>query len=211
MQFDTEQLAERSEAGTTNSVGASLEVVPRSEFKGQIFHGNLAALGARHGAGAVRRAIEACDGPVGEALRQGSLRPSGWYPAAWVSELVRAVCEVSGSGPEFARELGRDAVLSDRRGIFRPVLSFASPERILPIAPLVYGLYARGPKQALITRGSGEVRVRWTGCRGFDLHIRALHVGATLGLIDVAGGLDAEVREVPGRPDDELELHATWR
>lgn len=211
MQFDAEQLAARSEAGATSTVGASLEVVPRSEFKGQLFHSNLAALGAHHGAGAVRQAIEACGGAVGEALRRGTLHSSSWYPAGWVSELLRSICEVSGRGPELAAQLGREAMLSDRRGIFRPVLSFASPERILPIAPLVYGLYVRGPKQALIARGSGEVRVRWTGCRGFDLNIRALHVGATLGLIDIAGGLDAEVRQVPGRPDDELELHATWR
>jgi hypothetical protein len=211
MQFETEQLVEPSNASATSTAGASLGVVPRSEFKGQLFHGNLAALGARNGAAAVRSVIEACEGPVGEVLRRGTLQSSGWYPAGWVSELFRSMYAVTGCGPELGRELGREAVLADRRGIFRPVLHFASPERSLPIAPLVYGLYVRGPKQALLERGRGVVRVRWTGCRGFDASIRELHVGATLGLIDVAGGIDAKVEQVPGRPDDELELHATWR
>jgi hypothetical protein len=207
----SEQPIEASDAGTATSTGQSLGVVPRSEFKGQLFLGGLTALGARHGAGALRRVLDGCEGPVGDALRSSKLQSSGWYPAAWVSELYRAVHRVVDGGLSVERELGREAVLADRRGIFRPVLHFASPERILPIAPLVYGLYVRGPKQAVLERGPGVARVRWSGCRGFDASIRELHVGATLGLIDIAGGEGVEVEQIPGRPDDELELRATWR
>lgn len=211
MQFEGEQLGESSDDAPVRVVGAALGVVPRSEFKGQLFLSNLTALGARAGSGAVRRAIDGCEGPVGEALRRGALHSASWYPAAWVREFLRSITAVLGGGPELARELGREAVISDRRGIFRPVLQFASPERILPIAPLVYGLFVRGPKQALLERGVGRMRSRWTGCRGFDERIRELHVGATLGLIDIAGGVGGEVEQVAGRPDDELELYATWR
>lgn len=157
MQFEGDQLVDSSEATPIRVAGAALGVVPRSEFKGQLFLSNLTALGARAGSGAVRRAIEGCEGPVGESLRRGALHSSGWYPAAWVREFLRSVCVVLGGGPELARGLGRDAVVSDQRGIFRPVLQFASPERILPIAPLVYGLYVRGPKQALLDRGVGRI------------------------------------------------------
>jgi hypothetical protein len=180
--------------------------------KGVAFRSTLNALRGVRGSDAVAATLDQLEAPFAESLRLGGLSASAWYPLASYRALLAAARRATRSGPELLRALGREASLTDFRGVYRVVAFVLSPQRLIAQAPRAWALYFDSGAIEIVEAREGMARARYTNCAGFDRNVWERAIGGSLGLLEVCGAQHVRLRVVSGGGDgdDSLDLEARW-
>jgi len=174
-----------------------------ARFRGQAFRSLLGAIGATCDSAALDEVLALLPTEAGSLLRRSEIVGTAWYPVEWLAALHAAAQAVTGRGPELARELGRDAMRMDARGIYQFVLRFVSPESLIRHAQLLVGLYVEGPRLTVgrVVPGEGHVTFRFDNALGYDSNVWLGVLGSCEALIELAGAYAPRARCVDGGGD----------
>lgn len=186
---------------------------PDFKAKGISFLGILRAVERQRGAEVRDRIVEALPGEVGEAVRVSEIIASGWYPIAWYAELLRAVVDVLGGGPEMVRRLSAAAVIDDFSTIFKLVRLILSPERVLQMAMKVNSRYLSGGAIDVLESKSDRFRLRATDYHGYNRLLWADFLGGAEGVLTLMKARELESTLIAGgdNGDDWAEFLFRWQ
>lgn len=165
------------------------------------------------GAGAHAKAMALMPASVADGYRYGTLLSASWYPISWYREVLRAFRTATGSGPELPRRIGALAVQHDMRGAHKRLVAwFASPQTLLGLSQRLFSTYYDTGRVEILASRKGFVRMRATGCTGWDLNMWSELAGSSEAMLIVAGARQVRVRAVSGGQDgdDHHELEAEW-
>jgi hypothetical protein len=165
------------------------------------------------GVAAHERAVALLAPEVAEAYRYGTLLAASWYPISWYRDVFRALRAATGAGPELPRRIGALAVQHDMRGAHKRFVAwFSSPQTLLSLSQRVFNTYYDTGKLEIIDSRAGFVRMRATGCIGWDLNMWSELAGSSQALLEVAGARHVRVRAISGGQDGDHqhELEAHW-
>lgn len=196
-------------AERTKTLGRSLE----PKVKGVAFRTVAHCFLELSGAPAHERAVTLLTKEVAEAYRYGTLLPASWYPISWYREVFRAFRAATGAGPELPRRIGALAVQHDMRGAHKRFVAwFTSPQTLLSLSQRVFNTYYDTGRVEIVEARAGFVRMRATGCIGWDLNMWSELAGSSQALLEVAGARHVRVHGVSGGQDGDQqhELEAHW-
>ena len=185
---------------------------PELEAKGQSFHSVLAAFEELRGPALVAAVKQEIGGEFGEALRFGSLLPSGWYPVAWYRELFKTGAELAPDVLNMGREAGRLSGAREIRGIYKVIFRALSTETIALQAPRLFKLFYSGGKVEVLESNKKFARVHYSECFGFDRHLWQDLLGGAESIFAATGAKDLRIRveEGGGNGDHQMLTTATW-
>lgn len=175
---------------------------PEARIRGQAIHSALSAFSTLHGADAMKQVVASLPEPIGPTLRDAELKTAGWYPLPWLRIVHRVAREVSGEDVTLSRKLGFAATQADARGIYNPLLSFVDPSQLFRHAERVLELYVEGPAVTVHFADRGHAEATFEAMNGADESIWMNILGATEGLISLAGGIDATAAVIGGGGDE---------
>jgi hypothetical protein len=165
------------------------------------------------GAPAQERARALMEPAVLEAYRYSTLLSASWYPISWYRDVFRAFRAATGAGTDLPRRIGALAVRHDMKGAHKRLLAWlTSPQTLLGLSQRVFSTYYDTGKVEIVESRSGFVRMRASGCVGWDLNMWSELAGSSQALLETAGARHVRVRGVSGGHDrDEAhELEAHW-
>jgi hypothetical protein len=150
---------------------------------------------------------------LARAVRTDAFYSTSWYPLTEYYALQLSAQRATGRGPELARELGRDAILDDFRGIYKVLLSVLSPEFLFKRSPMVFSRYYDTGKLEITRAEHGVADARFTGCTGFNQTLWEDTLGGCLGLLEACGARNVEMTIHEGGEDGDDHLYgtATWK
>jgi hypothetical protein len=150
---------------------------------------------------------------VARAYREGTVLAASWYPIAWYREVFRAYRRATGLGPELPRRIGRLAVQHDMKGVHKRFVAWlTSPHTLLSLSQRVFNTYYDTGSLAIVESQSGYVRMKATGCIGWDHNMWSELAGSSESLLEAAGATRVRVYGLSGGQDgdDSHELEAKW-
>jgi hypothetical protein len=165
------------------------------------------------GSAAHDRARALLDTPVLDAFRYQTLLPASWYPISWYREVFRAFRSATNLGPELPRRIGAAAVRHDMKGVHKRLVAWlTSPQTLLGLSQRVFNTYYDTGTLAIVESHGGYVRMRASGCVGWDLNMWSELAGSSQALLEVAGARHVRVRGLAGGHDrdEHHELEAHW-
>jgi hypothetical protein len=185
---------------------------PEIEAKGQSFYSVLAAFEELRGPALVSAVKQKVDGEFGEALRYGSLLPSGWYPVAWYRELFRTGAALAPDVLNMGREAGRLSGAREIRGIYKVVFRALSTETIALQAPRLFKLFYNGGKVEVLESNKKFARVQYRECYGFDRFLWQDLLGGAESIFAATGAKDLRIRieDGGGNGDHHMLTTAAW-
>ncbi len=180
--------------------------------KGVAFGTVMKVVAELRGAALAERALEAMSDEVRDALRFRTIIAAGWYPVPWYRAMWSGVLAASGEGADFVRVVGRAAIESDFNSLYRAAFRMLGPRTLLSLGVKHFGhIYDTGSVEVVDAR-SNSVRVKWTGCTGFDRTMWLEVFGSCERLAELAGGKEARMQAVEaGGDDDRCVAIAHWR
>ena len=186
----------------------TLRGVPSVQVKGTNFHTLLACMRSQLGADKTQEIVAAVVGPAGEALRDGSIGHTGWYPSAWLSAVYQAAIVLTGAN-DFPQEMARVSVKRDLGGIYR-LLTFAlTPESSLKRAPRIFQTYFRGARMNMLESSTSHAILEFE-CPGFDEYLWADLRGGATGVVEACGGKNVTVVTLPQPNADKMRVRVRW-
>jgi hypothetical protein len=192
-------------------VGTS--VAPEPRVKGVAFRSIDACFLELRGEAASNKARELMHADVRNAYRSGLLLSASWYPISWYREVFRAFRAATGDGVELARQIGYCSSRRDMQGVHKQLLAWlVSPQRLLSFSQKFFsGYYDTGTFEVLES-GRGFVRVRLSGCVGWDQNMWVEIAGSSLALLEIAGAKNVRLRMLSGGRDGDTgcEMEAHW-
>jgi hypothetical protein len=199
-----------NETRPRQSSQVSVPTVPRA--KGLAFRTFLNTLEAIRGKETYNAALTAMPREMVEALRYGKLIASGWYPLDWYNAMLKAIVSTSNEGDRVIREIGREAIRADLKGIYKLVFKVLSPETLYSVSSRIFSSYFDTGKAEPLEIRKGYVRIRWTGCTGFDRQTWIVVFSAGEMLLEFAGASNVRLHVISGAGpnDDHAEVHYRW-
>lgn len=155
--------------------------------KGTNIQGILATVARVHGAPMRERVAAAVEGEAGEALRNGAIVSSGWYPVAWHDAALRAIEACFPAQRAIVREMAYESVKNDFRTLFKVVSLVASPGFALTNATKVMARYYDGGRLTVVEAREGLVHFRFDDYVGFTPRLWEDVHGGMEGIIDLMG------------------------
>ncbi|MGE0324236.1 MAG: hypothetical protein AB7K71_14460 [Polyangiaceae bacterium] len=149
---------------------------------------------------------------LGELLRLGGILASTWYPLEWHGQLMRAIRQVTGEGPELIWALGRESTAADLSSVHKLFMGLLAPHTVLSISPRLFGNYYDTGTVAVTESRKGYGLVEWTGCRGFDANLWTEILGGCEALLDAAGAQSIEIQRLQGGANNQdfMRASASW-
>lgn len=183
-----------------------------AQTKGTNFRGFTASLAHLRGEAAVKSTLAACPPELREALGNGSIIASGWYPIAWYRELHKAAQSALNEGLELSRAVGREATTRDFNSLFRLIVKALSVETAIGQAHRLLTLYFQGGKVETLSVKPGVGRLRFSGWVGFDRNIWEDLGSSCEALVELCGGKNVRRYMLSGGKDgsDDLEIEVRW-
>jgi hypothetical protein len=155
--------------------------------KGVAFRTAVTVLAKARSQKVVEASLARMPAELGDALRYGTIITAGWYPVAWYRALWSAICLATGEGEELVRELGRAAVDHDFNTLYRALFRVLKPHTLVTTGLKHFSrIYDTGSVEVLESRDT-VVRVRWSGCTGFDRNMWIEIVGSCERLGELTG------------------------
>ncbi len=173
--------------------------------KGVAFRSVMAAVDAICPAGTRERALGQMDRELGEALRYGTILPSGWYPISSYKTMWSAILAASGGGPELVRKIAHECMRIDTAGVYRFVMRMLSPETVFAASSRFFSGYYDTGSLEVVERRRGRARAEWRGCVGFDRTMWMEVMASGEALVEMAGGKDVRHRIVLGGRDGDTD------
>lgn len=182
-------------------------------LKGINFLGTLGALERDHGEEVRARVEKKLAGEVGEAIRQGAILASGWYPAAWYAAVLETIVREVGGGEATARALSREAVKADFKTLFRIVRLFLTPQYALQQAMRVSSRYVDGGQIEVVEAADGHAHFRFREYYGYSRLMWWDFIGGIEGVLENLGAEDLVARVADGGRDGDhhLEVVLRWK
>lgn len=182
-------------------------------YKGIGFRNFVSCLRQLRGDAAVAATLAAVDPELGRQLREELLFSGNWYPLAWFRELHRAAQQVTGAGPELARQIGYGTVKNDLAGVYRIFVLVASPQFLIGRAPRLFANYFDHGRLTVLESDALTAHARWTGCAGFDANVWSDVLGGCVAALEAAGAREVRLDVTRGGRDGdaEMELTAGWK
>jgi hypothetical protein len=172
--------------------------------KGVSFRSFANALRRLHGEEAYAKTLELLPPELGEGLRLNALTTGGWYPVEWYAALQEAAQRATGRGPELSRALGRDGVHDDfKSGAYRLMTISLAPETLFKLAQRVMALYWDGGRVVIEQAEHGRAMGRFDGFKGFTHSVWEDVIGGTIGVLEMGGAKNVQVRVVAGGGDGD--------
>jgi len=181
--------------------------------KGQSFHSVLKAFAELHGDELRAKTLAGMSGPGGEALREGSLLSSGFYPVAWYRELLASAARLVPNPGSLAREVGYRSGQRDIAGMYKVLLRALSTEMLIKQSPrLLRVVYEGGGVEVLEVR-RGFARVRYYDYFGFDRNVWQDAIGGAQAAFEATGAkqLLITVQEGGRDGDSGMIVGVTWQ
>ena len=185
---------------------------PSPSVKGIAFGTVMKIVRAQREPAVVERALEAMSEEVRDALRYGTIIASGWYPVSWYRAMWSGILAATDEGLDFVRFVGRTSVDVDFPTLYRAAFRVLSPRTLVTLGLKHFKqIYDTGSVEVLESRPT-SVRVKWTGCVGFDRTMWTEVFGSCERLAELAGGKAARMQAVEaGGDDDHCVAVAHWR
>lgn len=172
-----------------------------SRIRGQGLRSLSHAIAARYDRETVREIFAATSAHIRPTVTSANIATSGWYPISWYGDTYRAVREVTGASVEIAASLRGDAIRRDAKGIFRFMLSFASPQALIRQAERVCALYIDGPRFKNRMIGQDELDFEFTNLVGYDECCVHDHLGGAMAALEMSGAHGIAVRSLEIAPN----------
>ncbi len=186
-------------------------VTVERKLKGINFIGTLKALEREHGAATRERVEKRLDGEVGESVRHGALVSSGWYPASWYAQVLRAIVDETRGDEGTIRSLSNRAVSADMRTLFKIVRLFLSPERALQQSMRMSSRYIDGGEIEIVEAGPGHIHYRFREYHGYDRLMWWDFVGGIEAVLENIGARELTTRVIEGGQDGDHHLEIVFR
>ena len=156
-------------------------------------------------------AIDAMPQPLANGLRYGTIAASHWYPLEWYRDLHAAFTSVTKEGERVIREVERQAARADMTGVYRIAFKLLSPQTLISLSSRLFSRYYDTGRVETLESREGYVRLRWTGCSGFNRSIWVGIFASCEELLELAGAKNVRVHVLEGaQHDDFAEAEAFW-
>jgi hypothetical protein len=134
-----------------------------------------------------------------------------WVPAEHYFALLDALVEHGGGRTDLVREVARDQVQRDLRGIYRLFVRLASPDFIAQRAASLYGTYWRGNGTLHVERSTGgSLEVVFEGVPRMHTAFVSAQLGGIQAALEATGV--AGVRVVVAQTSERgMRVRASWR
>jgi hypothetical protein len=165
------------------------------------------------GEAARKRALDLMHPEVAATYRNGLMLAASWYPISWYREVFRAFRAATGEGPELAHKIGARSVQIDMKSMYKMLFAkFVSPQTLLGLSQRLFSTYYDTGQFEVIESHRGHVKVRLSGCVGWDLNMWTEILGSCTALLEIAGAKEVRLRLVSGgkERDTAAELEAHW-
>ena len=148
-----------------------------------------------------------------EAYRSGLILSASWYPISWYRDALRAFRAASSDGPELARNIGRLTVRHDMQSVYKQLfLKLVSPQLLLSFSGRLFNTYYDTGSMTIVESRKGYSLARLTGCVGCDGNMWTEILGASAGMLEVAGAKEVRMHTRSGGHDGDeaMEMEAHW-
>ncbi len=150
---------------------------------------------------------------LSEAYRSGLILSASWYPISWYRDAFRAFRVASSDGAEIARQIGKLTVQHDMRSVYKQLfLKLVSPQLLLSFSARLFSTYYDTGSLTILESRRGYSLARLTGCVGFDGNMWTEIIGASGGMLEVAGAKEVRMHTRAGGHDGEetMDMEAHW-
>jgi hypothetical protein len=174
------------------------------QSKGVNFRSFLGALRRLRGDAVVSRTFDLLPPEIGEPLRLNAITTGGWYPVEWYVELQKAAQKATGEGAELSRAVARDGIRDDfKSGTYRLISISLAPETLFKLAQRVMALYWDGGRIVIEQAEQGRAMGRFDGFKGFDRNVWEDVIGGPIGVLELGGAKNVQVRVMAGGGDGD--------
>jgi len=166
------------------------------------------------GAEAHARARALMLGEVAQAFRYGTVLAASWYPISWYRDVLAAFRKAVNAGPELPRRIAKLAVQHDVKSAHKRLMAWlVSPQTLLSLSQRVFNNYYDTGSVQIVESRSGFVRMRASGCAGWDANMWSELAGSSEALLEIAGARQAHVRWLTGHlgPTADHEFEGHWQ
>lgn len=164
--------------------------------KGQSVRGYLQTLETHVGADFVSRALVACPAELRHAVQYGTILPGGWYPIEWSAALSEYV--LGQLGEVRTREIAHRQTHDDLKGLYRFVLSMATPRLLLQQTHRVLRTFYDGGAIRNEDLATTKIRSHFTEFDGFTRGLWVDTEGSVAALLEATGARDVVLRKQSG-------------
>lgn len=138
-----------------------------------------------------------------EVVGSGATLANGWYPIAAYRELLAAIREVTGEGPELIRLIGHGAVRADIPRLYHRILHALSPKTIAQLGARYFPRIYDTGAFSVVSEGEGRIEARFVDCHGFDRNMWVEVSGSIEAFVELAGVREVSVRITDGGRENE--------
>jgi hypothetical protein len=187
---------------------------PRREpqIKGTAIRGVLRSVERLCPPGTIGKMVALLPQPIAPAVEHRSFISAGWYPLAHCRAIFGAAMQATGRDIELVRELSREAIKDDFRGIYRLLTFVLSPEYLMRRSPGIFSRYYDTGSLTVPVARHGYCEAQYRGCVGFDRVLWADIIAGSASVIEVCGAKTLHFDIVRGGDDgdEELDLIGEW-
>ncbi len=164
-----------------------LSSVKGPSVKGVAFRTVVTVLATARSQAVVDASLARMPAEAGDALRYGTIITAGWYPVEWYRALWSAICSATGEGEELVRMLGRASIDHDVNTLYRALFRLLSMHTVVAMGLKHFSRIYDTGTAAVTEEPDGSLRVRWSGCTGFDRNMWVEVLGSCERLGELAG------------------------
>ncbi len=182
------------------------------QVKGVTLRSAMKALEQLRGKAVCEAAIQRMPPELADGMRYGTILAARWYPISWYRDLHSAIVSATNEGERIIRAVEREAARSDMTGVYSVAFKLLSPQTLINLSSRLFSTYYDTGHAETVDSRKGYVRVRWSGCSGFDRNIWAGLFASCELMLELAGAKNIRlyVRAGGGQEDDFAETEAYW-
>lgn len=178
-------------------------------IRGQAFRSSLHVMEELLGPGGRERVLVALSPELRDAFQYGRIVSAAWFPISWYRDFHRAVATVAPGTADIHKQIGRVSAEQDIRGVYKFILSFASPSFAVTQTGRLLGTFIKTVKHEVISQQPDSVALRLE-IPGMSRALWEDTSGAAETALRICGGKSPRVhiRTRPGQR--HADLLATW-
>jgi hypothetical protein len=171
-------------------------------MKGVAFRSVLESFTAMYTQEVTAECLKRCSAELQQAVNYQRIVAGGWYPMEWYRQLLKSFCAVTG-GETCLKDLGRNSVERDVRGVYRAVVKLLSPDTIMSVYARLFSHYFTHGRLVVEERAPLYLRVKLFDCIGFDKNVYTELIASSERLMELAGGKNVRMRLLKGGKDGD--------
>jgi hypothetical protein len=189
-----------------SNVKSTTPVETGPKVKGVTIRSLMRSLEQLRGKKVYEAVVNAMPPGLADAVRYGTIIASKWYPLEWYRGIHAAIVSATGEGERIICEIERESARYDMTGIYKVAFKVLSPETLIGISARLFSTYYDTGKLEKVESRKGYVRMRWTGCKGFNRTIWAGMFASCEVMLELAGAKNVRFHTLSGggEHDDSL-------